>query len=164
MSNDECLELKNIKYQTMLLNHNSNLNVSVPNISNIEEYLEKEKALNKKKQWNKLSSNSKMKKLKIFAEEYSVKNNLSKINKQLLINYLTTSLDRKKLQKVKDVDYDIDTGLIKNIPNLIFTKNKFTKKKKTKENSILKSLAPKTHRRKIKKKEKKDNKKKVNQK
>ena len=160
MSNDDCLELKNIKYQTMLLNHSSNLNESTQNINNIEDYLEKEKALNKKKQWNKLSTSSKIKKIKIFIEDYSLKNNLSSTNKMLLQNYLITALDRKKLQKVKDVDYDIDKGIIKNIPNLIFNKNsnKFTIKKKNKENSILKGLAPKTQRRRKKNKKNKENK------
>lgn len=160
MSNDDCLELKNIKYQTMLLNHSSNINESVPNITNIEDFLEKEKALNKKKQWSKLSSNSKLKKIKIYVESYAEKNNLSAINKQLLLNYLTTSLERKKLQKVKDVNYDIETGVIENIPNLIFNKitNKFTLKRKNGDKSILKSLAPKTHKKKNRKKKSKENK------
>ena len=46
---EDCLELKNIKYQTMLLNHNSNLNETFQNTNNIETFLEKEIALNKKK-------------------------------------------------------------------------------------------------------------------
>lgn len=161
MSN-ECLELKNIKYQTMLLNHNSNLNESVENVINIEDYLEKEIALNKKKQWSKLSNGSKLTKIKIYAEDYSKKNNLSTINKQLLVKYLTTALERKKLQKVKDVDYDVEAGILKNIPNLSFNKtsNKFTIKKKSKDSSILKNLAPKTHRRKRQKKKTKSKEKK----
>ena len=147
---EDCLELKNIKYQTMLLNHNSNLNETFQNTNNIETFLEKEIALKKKKQWNKLSIGSKHIKIKDYADKYSKENNLSDINKQILLNYLLKALDRKKLQKVKDIDYDVDKGVIKNIPNLTFNRNlnKFTIKKKNNNSSILKNLAPKTHRRK----------------
>ena len=44
---DECLELKNIKYQTMLLNNNSKTIYTKPNVTNIEHFLQKEKELNK---------------------------------------------------------------------------------------------------------------------
>ena len=40
---DVCQELQNIKYQTMLLNHNSKIYETKPNIDNIEAFLEKEK-------------------------------------------------------------------------------------------------------------------------
>ena len=44
--NDECLELKNIKYKTMLMN---NIQPSKePQITNIENFLEREKSINKK--------------------------------------------------------------------------------------------------------------------
>ena len=39
---EECLELKNIKYQTMLLNNNTKIYETTPNTSNIENFLEKE--------------------------------------------------------------------------------------------------------------------------
>ena len=51
---EECLELKNIKYQTMLLNNNSNIVSLQQNSINLEEFLEKEKKSNKKKPWSKL--------------------------------------------------------------------------------------------------------------
>ena len=52
---DVCQELQNIKYQTMLLNHNSKIYEAKPNIDNIEAFLEKEKEANKTKPWSKLS-------------------------------------------------------------------------------------------------------------
>ena len=59
--------------------------------------------------------------------------------------YLIKCIDRKKLQRVKDVIYDVKTGKIKSIPSLIFdkTKRKFTLKKTDKHKSSLRSLAPK---------------------
>ena len=47
----------------MLLNHNSKIYDSKPNIDNIEAFLEKEKEANKKKPWSKLSKASKLKKI-----------------------------------------------------------------------------------------------------
>ena len=53
-------------------------------------------------------------------------------------------MERKKLQRVKDVQYSIDTGKIISIPGLLFNKknNKFTLKNMDKKGS-LKSLAQK---------------------
>ena len=62
-------------------------------------------------------------------------------------------MNRKKLQRVKDVIYDIETQVIVNIPALIINKQtkKYTIKSLDKKVSTLKSLAP----RKIKNKDKK---------
>ena len=40
---DVCQELQNIKYQTMLLNHNSKIYESTPNTENIEIFLKMKK-------------------------------------------------------------------------------------------------------------------------
>ena len=50
---EECLELKNIKYQTMLLNNNTKIYETTPNTNNIEKFLEKELEANNNKQWTK---------------------------------------------------------------------------------------------------------------
>ena len=59
-----------------------------------------------------------------------------------LKEYLTTSLDKKKLQHVKDVQYDKASNKIKLIPSLHFnpTTRKFTIKRQEKRVSTLKSL------------------------
>jgi len=59
-----------------------------------------------------------------------------------LKKYLEESLDKKKLQCVKDVQYDKTTGKIKSIPNLHFNiaTRKFTIKRNEKRVSTLKSL------------------------
>ena len=44
---EECQELKNIKYQTMLLNNNSKIISTKANSDNLDEFLKKEKAQNK---------------------------------------------------------------------------------------------------------------------
>ena len=57
---DECVELKNIKYQTMLLQNSIKIYETTPNTENIEKFLEKEKKLDMSKPWNKLNKFSKL--------------------------------------------------------------------------------------------------------
>ena len=78
---DVCQELQNIKYQTMLLNHNSKIYEAKPNIDNIEAFLEKEKEANKTKPWSKLSKASKLKKISEYVVEYSKQKSLTKKEK-----------------------------------------------------------------------------------
>ena len=142
---DECLELKNIKYQTMLLNNNSKKIETTPNIASIEKFLEKEKKLNQSKPWSKLGKASKLKRLNKYIDEYCIKNKLNASQKSQLKSYLLHCLDRKKLQRQKDVIYDIKTNKIKSIPGLMFNKtnNKYTLKRQDKKTSTLKCLPPK---------------------
>ncbi len=163
---DECVELKNIKYQTMLLNNKTDLAPNhIDNISNIDSFLDNEKKTNEKKPWSKLSSALKLKKIQIYIEKYSIENQLNNIQKHKLFNYLNTQLQRKKLQRIKDVIYDIEKGLIMDIIGLTYNKTnlKYTIKNKDKSSVSLKNLAPKTrkknkNKRKSKDKEKKHNK------
>ena len=141
---DDCIELKNIKYQTMLINNNTS-KIKSPTLSNIEKFLDKERNHNNLQQWSKLSIITKKNKLKSFTETFSEKNNLNASDKDKLYKYLIKSLEQKKLQKIKDVTYDISKGEIINIPILLYNNN--TNKyylKNEKRISSLKSLAPKS--------------------
>ncbi len=150
---DVCQELQNIKYQTMLLNHNSKIYESTPNTENIEIFLRNEKESNKNKPWSKLSKSSKLKKINQYVITYSEEKKLNEEQTKELKIYLLKCLERKKLQRQKDVVYDIETNAIKSITSLIFNKttNKFTLKRSDKRTSTLKSLAPKKIKKKIKK-------------
>jgi len=143
---DECLELKNINYQTMLLNNKSNINSKTQSecSGEIENFLLKEQEINKKKTWGKLSKANKLKKLIKYSKVYGEKNNLTEDLIKKLQGYFVEELGKKKLQKVKDVIYDIEKGEIKNIPKLVFLKErkKFTIKR-DKKTSTLRCLAPK---------------------
>ena len=157
---DVCQELQNIKYQTMLLNHNSKIYESTPNTENIEIFLRNEKESNKNKPWSKLSKASKLKKINQYVITYSDEKKLNEEQSKVLKIYLLKCLERKKLQRQKDVVYDIETNTIKSITSLIFNKttNKFTLKRSDKRTSTLKSLAPKKikkNKNKIKKKNQK---------
>ena len=139
------MELQNIEYQTMLLNSNSKVKSNKEDTSNIDGFLEKEKINNQNKPWSKLGKNQKIRKLTEYIQKFTKKYEFSKDELEKLREYLIRCIDRKKLQRVKDVIYDVKTGKIKSIPNLIFdkTKRKFTLKKTDKHKSSLRSLAPK---------------------
>jgi hypothetical protein len=147
-----CQELQNIKYQTMLLNHNSKIYENKPKVDDIELFLQKEKASNKEKPWSKLSKASKLIKINEYAKIYSKDKNLNDEQVKELLIYLKRCLDRKKLQRQKDVTYDMETNKIKTINGLFYNKtsNKFTLKIKDKKTNTLKCLAPHKKRRKTK--------------
>jgi hypothetical protein len=144
--NEECIELKNIKYKTMLLSGTVMPETkSSSDLSNLEKFLEDNKANKQNEPWSKLDKTIKTKKLIQYTEEYAKKNNLTSEEETCLCAFLKDSLDRKKLQRVKDVEYDKLTGEIKDIPALQFNKatNHFTLKNIDKRVSTLKSLPPK---------------------
>ena len=132
---ETCQELQNIKYQTMLLNHNSKIYETTPNTENIEIFLENEKASNKSKPWSKLSKASKLKKIVEYVTEYSNEKNLTETETSKLKEYLLNCLERKKLQRQKDVTYDIENNKIKSINGLTYNKNShnFTLKRQDKK-------------------------------
>lgn len=146
ITKEECLELKNIKYKTMLLNGNPLQETKSANdMSNLDKFLENEKINNDNEPWCKLNKTVKTKKILDYIEKYKNEKNLNEEEEKLLTTFLKDCLDRKKLQRVKDVVYDKVNGNIKDIPALSYTKiNKhFTLKNMDKRISTLKSLAVK---------------------
>lgn len=146
LNTNECQELKNIKYKTMLLNGVSmKETLSSNDLSNLDKFLENEKNNNVNEPWCKLNKTIKTKKLQEYVFLYKQENQLSDEESVLLLAFLKDCLDRKKLQRVKDVVYDKDNGVVKEIPSLCYLKSTkhFTLKNVDKRVSTLKSLAPK---------------------
>ena len=145
--NTECQELKNIQYKTMLLSGNKKgiEYKTASDISNLELFLNKESELTQNEPWSKLDKTIKLQKLNDYVDIIAKGHSLSALEIKQLKRYLSNSLDKKKLQRVKDVCYDKQTGIIKNIPCLHFntTSRKFTLKRSDKHVSTLKCLAPK---------------------
>jgi hypothetical protein len=149
-NNEECIELKNIEYKNMLMkagpitgNVQSNY---ITNEENLNFILDTEKETTDiKKPWNKLTNLTKIQKLNKFAETYITNNDLSNREEVQLKKYLKECLDRKRLTKIKDINYDKEKEEIISIPGLIFNKiNKnFTFKNIDKKNNSTKSLGPK---------------------
>ena len=143
---NDCQELKNIKYKTMLLNGAPLKETkSLNDLSNLDKFLENEKNNNVNEPWCKLNKTIKMKKLQEYVTIYKEENELSDDEGESLIAFLKDCVERKKLQRVKDVIYDKENGKIKDIPALhyIKTSKHFTLKNLDKRVSTLKSLAPK---------------------
>ena len=146
---DECIQLKNINYQSMLQKKNTPIDSGKMETEDINKYLDQEqtKGNRQHKAWSKLEKGLKQKKLYIYVEKLSKKHNL---NVKELINlkkYIKTQLERKKLQRIKDVIYDSEKGTIIDIPGLTFNNEnrKFILRKVDKKGSTLKSLAPKAN-------------------
>jgi len=150
--NDSCNELKNIKYQNMLLSNSKLKNDAVSNIYNIDNFLKQEIQLNKKLPWNKLGKSRKIVLIKKYIIKYSNKHKLSDKLKQKLQAYLLLCIDRKKLQKIKDLQYDIEKNEIVDIPLLHFNKSneKFILKRSDKKHKISSHLAPKKNKKTLK--------------
>ena len=141
---DECHELKNIAYKTMLLNGN-NINPSINTLDDtiINNFLENESQANKIEIWIKLDKTQKIKKLYNYCDDI-LKNKYNLSNNEIndIKKYLIKCIDRKNLLKCKEVSYCNIDKTIKNIPNLYFndeTRN-FILKKDDKHVSTVKSL------------------------
>lgn len=111
----------------------------------IDAFLEREHQHNKTEGWNKLHKTTKTQKLHAFAEKYGHANHYSAKEVRQLKLFLSDALDKKKLNKVKEINYNKIKGEITEIPGLLFnaTTNQYTLRADTKRVSTLSSLTPK---------------------
>ena len=135
-------ELKNIKYKNMLLSNNKETKNNTQ--STINDFLDRERAKNKKETWNRLDKTIKLIKLQDYCSRYGKENNLAQGKIEQLSLYLRNCLERKRFERVKDINYDKENQVIKSIPNLMYSKQskRFTLKRSEKRVSTLKSLGP----------------------
>lgn len=145
---EECIELRNMKYKSMLLKKTNTKQLTKCNSNiDIDSFLEKERTQNKEDQWTKLDKSMKISKIVAFVDTYAIENNLNDKDKSFLQDFLFYCLEQKKLIKTKDVVYDKVNGTITSIPCLLYTPTltkKFTLKRCEKRPSTLSSLAPKS--------------------
>ena len=146
IKNRECIELKNLEYKNvMMYGNNLKPKDESSNVAFIEDLLEKESQLNKLDLWTKLDKTEKIFKLKAYAKTLVDLHKLNTDEEKKLNLYLVYCLERKYISKIKDVNYNKETGNIESIPNLIFNEDSrtFNIKKSDKHGNTLKSLAPK---------------------
>ena len=131
----------NIKYKGIFLNSFDNT-YETSKVATINTFLEKESINNKTESWNKLDKTGKIRLLNTYVDDITALHNLSPADVTAVKHYLVDSLDKKKLQHVKDVQCDKVTGKIIAIPTLHFNAltRKFTLKRAEKRVSTLKSL------------------------
>ena len=135
-------EIKSAQYQAALNSSKSNKTLNNDNLCNVGSILDSELNRNKKEPWCKLNQTEKVQKLNDFAVKLAKEKEFSLSETKKLQTYLSTALSRKKLQKVKDVSYDKENGVIKSIPTLNFntTEKRFTLKRSDRRTCTTKSL------------------------
>lgn len=130
---------------------NAKKNAKVLNNASFEDIMEMESNMmnasndaTSTESWFKLSKSAKLAKLMIFVEQFSETHNLSQDEKNIMVNYLRECLDKKKLQRIKDVIYNRENGQIVEIPDLVYIRHKkhFTLRNNEKKSSTLRSLGP----------------------
>lgn len=145
----ECKEYNTLKYKTMITT-GQNIDSPVKNETNVDilnDFLDQEMNENKKQSWNKLSKTDKLIKINeyiqtILIEKYA----LTLEERQNVYKYMLTLLDRKKLSKNSELDYDENTGMINQINIITFNQQtrKFTLNKDFKTTSKKKQPVPKS--------------------
>lgn len=149
----QCNELRNIEYQTMLLSNNHSnkdkgiliINQDTDSKQTIDIILEQEQNSNINQiPWSKLEKIYKIQKLNDYAEIFGKNENLNNDEIEKLKKYLLLCLNKKRLQRIKDVQYDKDAEMITNIYGLhINSERSFTLKQTDKKSSTLKNLPKK---------------------
>lgn len=135
-------ELNNIQYNSRKGSVISSSAKSAITIDALDKLLETDKNNNKHVTWTKLNDTIRYKKILDYVSTYSKKHSLNYDETSVLNAFLYDSISRKKLQRVKDVEYDVDAGKIKNIPGLVYNKTnkKYTLKNMNKRVCTLKHL------------------------
>jgi len=135
---------KTNKYRNIIQMSSSEINDM--NLSNLDKLLEREKQHNKTESWNKLDKTVKLQKLHQYAERYGKENALPVKDVKILKQFFIECLEKNKIQKAKDVNYDKETHEILSIPALFFntlSRNFTLRNLDAKRVSTLKSLTPK---------------------
>jgi hypothetical protein len=112
----------------------------------IDKFLENEKQSNKNESWNKLNKSTKIQKMHIYAERYGKEQGFSAKEVKQLKVFFCDCLERGKLIKTKEVNYDKNTHEIVDIPGIYYhpTNHNFTiRSNEAKRISTIKSLTPK---------------------
>lgn len=112
-------------------------------IKSIEDENEKTSKQNPTPTWNKLTKINKKNKLYQYAEKYAMENNYNANDLKMLKLFFLKTLDKGKLNKIKEVNYTVETQEIVSIPGLFFnqtTKNFTLRNMDPKHVSTLKSL------------------------
>ena len=107
----------------------------------LEEIVEMDTKKQEHLPWNKLNKSLKLKRIMDYADMVKERDQLDDARLSQLKQMLRDKLERKCLQRTKDVIYNHETEKIESIPTLICVQHKYTLK--TDAVSPLHSLAPK---------------------
>lgn len=140
-NDQQCKEYNTLKYKTMIMTGN-NLDINIENETDedkLNNFLENDIQANRKGMWSKLTKTEKIKKINRYIEE-DLREKHSLTNEEIAHTkrFIVMLMERKKLSKNNDVDYDRDTGIIKSIDTILFnsTSRKFVINKDTNTGSL----------------------------
>lgn len=104
-------------------------------LTNIEDILDRERGREQKEPWNRVDKTAKVQKLLMYADVVASREKLSKQDKLSLRVQLIAYLDKKLLQRNRDVTYNKEDGLITDIPALEWASspNRFTLRRSCKQ-------------------------------
>ena len=136
----ECKEYNSLKYRTMIMT-GKDIDQKLEHESSqqeLDKFLLEEQTANEKQSWSKLSKTERLKKIDTFINnrfvgEYS----LQEEEIESLNAFVNKLLERKKLVKSSELFYNEETGMIEEIPALLFNN-------KTRRFTLNKNL-PTTH-------------------
>ena len=122
---DECIELKNIQYKSMLTGGNiicDHKTEIISDLNVLDKFLEDHKLHNQYDNWNKMDNSSKLRKLLNYTEIYVEHNKLTPTENEILKTFFKDCIQNKQLMRIKDVVYDKQSKEVKDIPPLLYDK------------------------------------------
>ena len=112
-------------------------------MNEINTILEQEIKLNKKEAWNKLDKTRKLKSLNDYAAMYCRNHNLTEpLTLKNLRDFLKLKLNQRRFNSNKDLVYDIEKGVITNIPTLVYDNETFILNRNDNRHSTIRCLTP----------------------
>ena len=128
-NDSDCKEYNSLKYKTMIMNGTNIEPTLDTNEDKINMFLNMDMEKNKKGVWSKLSKTEKIKKIKNYIKNVLMKEHDLTDGELLNANkFFSLWMDRKKLSKNNELNYNQENGLIESIEGLSFNSEtrKFT--------------------------------------
>ena len=100
---------------------------------------------NTKRVWNKMTKTMKLNALTKYADNYKIENELDDEKYEQLIVFFNDCLDKRRLQCMRDVKYDMDTDAVISISGFAYnnTTGMFTIRNTDRHGSTIRNLPPK---------------------
>jgi len=120
-NDSDCKEYNSLKYKTMIMNGTNIEPTLDTNEEKINMFLNMDMEKNKKGVWSKLSKTEKIKKIKNYIKTVLMKEH--ELTDAELLNankFFSLWMDRKKLSKNNELNYNQENGLIESIEGLSF--------------------------------------------
>lgn len=108
------------QYYNAYQNSSTETNCDEVNMEKMDAILDREKGSVRTDPWNKINDFTKINLLSDFATKYGETHALSSIEIAALKRVFITGIERNKLKRVKEVDYDKTAQIVRSVPILAF--------------------------------------------